>query len=724
MNRTPVSILRSIEILSPLSRNELELLYSYMNTEKYCKGETLFNEGDSGEVMYIVLSGSVSISVNTPDGKVLEIAEITAGNFFGEMSIFDSAVRSATCSPKLDSSVLSLKAADFYEFIKNNPKAGSNILHRMLKTTTLRLNKTGAFLSDMVTWGEKARARAITDDFTGLYNRRFLDEAIEDRFAEAKDEGHSLSVIMIDLDNFGTLNNEYGQEMGDKVILASVSIFKKLLRKEDILARYGGDEFIFLLPGMAGEESLSVCLKLVREVRKINLLKNLGGSLKDVTTSIGIATFPDHADSVSSLSEKADQALYKAKEAGRDRAVLWANEDGEAITKIGISSIKKRNRIINNIFTAIIEGDCFLVMGHQNPDEDCISSMIAMGLMLNKFSKTVYLLIPEKINENFQYLLNICRYNSIELHHNEEALPCEISTVFFMDTPKPEMREIFSGSKDVYNNKEILKIEIDHHLEADSTYIGEKDYCYVDEASSASELVGMLAFKLKNREDIINSFNIQDLFSRNFVLAVLTGIIGDSKMGKYLKTRREKWFYRLFSNMFNEMLTNKTHKNSGNFSTMNEVFTELQHMSIHEDECFTMMMKQKVNISPKIGSVVVTQEVIKQMRVLFDHDTIVTVARYAADSLAEYSKVLSLVAYYDDKKDSDLIQFRVRRSHSYRALDLRNILETFGIKNGGGHPGAIGFRLPAAEIPDLNEYVEVLVKGMGKMIMEADGSKN
>ncbi len=719
MNKTPVSILKSIEILSPLSRNELELLYSYMNTEKYCKGETLFNEGDSGEVMYIVLSGSVSISVNTPDGKVLEIAEIISGNFFGEMSIFDSVVRSATCTPKCDTTVLSLKAADFYEFIKNNPIAGSNIMQQMLKITTLRLNKTGAFLSDIVTWGEQARTRAITDDFTGLYNRRFLDEAFEDRFAEAKGEDKYLSVIMIDLDNFGTLNNEYGQEMGDKVILAVVPIFKKLFRKEDILARYGGDEFTFLLPGTTGEESLSICSKLVKEVRKISLLKNLGGSLKDVTTSIGIACFPDHANSVSGLSEKADQALYKAKEAGRDRAVLWTNEVDEVLTKTGIASIKKRNLIIDNIFAAIVERDCFLVMGHKDPDEDCISSMIAISLLLNKFSKTVCLLIPEKINENFQYLLNICRYNAIELIHNKEGLPCNISTVFFMDTPKPEMREKFSASKDLYNNKDILKIEIDHHLEADSSYIGDRDYCFVDEASSASELVGMMAFKLKNREDIINSFNIQDLFSRNFVLAVLTGIIGDSKMGKYLKTRREKWFYRLFSNMFNEMLTNKTHKDSGNFSTMDEVFTELQQMSMHEDECFTLMMKQKVDISPQIASIIVTQKVIKEMRNVFDHDTIVTVARYAADSLAEYSRTLSLVAYYDDNKDSNLIQFRIRRSHSFKTLDLRTILKVFDIKNGGGHPGAIGFRIPAADVPDLHEYVKFLVDGIEKLIIGA-----
>ncbi|MCK5673353.1 MAG: cyclic nucleotide-binding domain-containing protein, partial [Spirochaetales bacterium] len=100
MNKTPVEILQSIEILSSLSNKELDSLYSHMNIEKYKEGQVLFNEGEAGEHMYIILSGSVSISVNTPDGKILEIAEITEGNFFGEMSIFDRSVRSATCSPK------------------------------------------------------------------------------------------------------------------------------------------------------------------------------------------------------------------------------------------------------------------------------------------------------------------------------------------------------------------------------------------------------------------------------------------------------------------------------------------------------------------------------------------------------------------------------------------------------------------------------------------------
>jgi len=388
------------------------------------------------------------------------------------------------------------------------------------------------------------------------------------------------------------------------------------------------------------------------------------------------------------------------------------------MVKTIIPKIPERNSIIDNIVTAIDKRDFFIVMGHKNPDEDCISSMIAVSLLLSKFSKTVYILIPEKINDNYQYLLNICRYNAIELIHNNESIPNNISTIFFMDTPKPDMREKFIGSDGIYKRQDILKIEIDHHLEADSGYIGDKGYCFVDEASSASELVGMLAFKLKNKKDLIEKYNIQDIFSRNFVLAVLTGIIGDSKMGKYLKTRRERWFYSLLSSMFEEMLTNKTHKFSKNFSTMEEVFNELQQMSREEDECFSIIMEQKVNISPKIGTVIVNQEIIKKLRMKFDHETLVTVTRYAADSLAEYSHLLSLVVYFDDKKDSNLIQFRIRRSHSYKILDLRAILKKFSILNGGGHPGAIGFRIPETEISDLYEYVVFLVNGI-EALMES-----
>ncbi len=721
MSQRAVDMLKSIDILSSLDPEELNELYSLMSMERYPEGDTLFREGDTGESMYFVLSGCIAISVRTEDGEVVELAQIPEGSFFGEMSIFDSARRSATCVPKADTDVLTLKAADFYRFIKSSPAAGFRVMQAMLRTTAGRLNETGAFLSDMVTWGEKARMRAITDEFTGLYNRRFLEQAARERLTEAKGRGAQLSLVMLDLDHFGTLNDEYGQALGDRVILAAVEAFRSTLPDEAVLIRYGGDEFTFLLPDTAADAALESCNRLLKALGKIDLLRGLSGSITRLSASMGIAAYPGDGASIDLLMEKADRALYRAKEAGRAMAVIsqasvqevHRGPPGETQEKKSrIFSLRERNQIIDRIFLTLAYEDHFLLLGHKDPDEDCIASMIAMGLLISKFSKHVSIVIPRKLNENFYFLIDICRHNEIEIIYNDQSPPERISTVFLMDTPKPQMRESFPGSESFIERDDLLRIEIDHHLQADSAYGGDPGYRLVDEASSAAELVGILACKLASRPALTEAFHIQELFSRNFVLAVLTGIIGDSKMGKYLKTRREHWFYGLFSKLFNEMLRGKTRRNSNNFFSKEQVFAELQRLSREEEECFNAMMGLQVSFSSKVAAVVIERGEMKDFSSRFDHDTIVSVARYTADILAESSRMLSLIAYPDGRGEEELIQFRVRRSRHFKEFDVRGILDAYSIENGGGHPGAIGFRIPAREIPDLREYSRDLIRGI------------
>ena len=386
--------------------------------------------------------------------------------------------------------------------------------------------------------------------------------------------------------------------------------------------------------------------------------------------------------------------------------------------KAGIPTIAEKNRIINNIINAITSRNHFLLVGHKNPDEDCIASMVAFSLLLSKFYRKAHLVICSKVHPHFQYLLNICRYNSIGIVEECGKIPEKISTVIIFDTPKPSMLQDFPGSSSLLSDGNILKIEIDHHLEADSDYSGDKGYCLVDEASSASELVGLIAFKLKNRTELLERHQVFELFSRNLVLAVLTGIIGDSKMGKYLKTNREKWFYRNFSNMFNQLLSRKTHKGSKNLSTMKEVFAELEKLSEKEDACFRYMMKRKNSSSSVIRSVVLKPADMEYLKVNYDHETIITVARFTADKLAEESGYLSLIVYYDDPDISNLIQFRMRRSQAFKKLDLRKVIVHFSIENGGGHPGAIGFRIDRDLIENIDEYVNLLVSGTEALIKE------
>ena len=375
-----------------------------------------------------------------------------------------------------------------------------------------------------------------------------------------------------------------------------------------------------------------------------------------------------------------------------------------------IPSIHEKNEVIHRIIDIMIRREHFLILGHQSPDEDCISSMVAFGLLLSKLNKDVRLCTAENLNTHFQYLIKICRYNSILVDQPCKRERLKVDTVIICDTPK---RSMIEGSPEIMNlldDSEILKIEIDHHIGGDSEYIGDRGYCLVTEASSSSELIGHLAFKLNNRRDLLRQYQISNLFTRNVVLAILTGIIGDSQMGQFLKSRREKRYYSIFSNLFNSLLTKETTKET-NFSNMDEIFVELQKNSSSEQECFSYFM-ERTRFSPSVGYVTLDPEDMRHLRNMCDNETIVSVSRAVANVLADESKKFSLVVYYDDPDVSDLIQFRMRRSRAYNGFDLRRVLELFNIENGGGHEGAIGFRIQKMERADLDRYVENILGGI------------
>ncbi len=308
-----------MEILSGLSEGEIAEILSRFGTSDFGEGDILFAEGDEGKELYVVESGEIAVSIGLPGGGEKEIARVAPGDFFGEMSIFEDAPRSATCRARAAAKLLSLNRESFFRLIDDRPDIAVKMMSRMLNIATKRLRSTSRFVADTVRWGEEARRRAITDDLTGLYNRRYLDEALKDQFALASRKGHPLSVVMMDLDNFREINERYGADAGDRAIVAVAEQFRRHLRKADIPARYGGDEFIALMPdadlGLAEETAESI----KEAVRGISIHEEHGAVL--VTVSQGIASFPSTESTLKGLLAGADRALYAAKERGRDRIV-------------------------------------------------------------------------------------------------------------------------------------------------------------------------------------------------------------------------------------------------------------------------------------------------------------------------------------------------------------------------------------------------------------------
>ncbi len=323
--------LKSVRIFRDLSDEEIQGLLELLQPRRLSKGETLFQQGDPGGELFVVESGALGIAVSLDDGKKLEIAAFTVGDFFGEMSIFEKESRSATCYAKSPSRLLAMNEREFFRLVESNPASAGKMMTQMLAVTRQRLEDTGGFLSDMVQWGEDARRRAITDPLTGLYNRRYLEEALEEYFMKARDSSKPLSVVMLDLDHFREINERYSEKAGDKVILAAAQIYRRFLRPTDVAARYGGDEFTFILPDTDRETARRIMENIRCTIEESDLLeeavpncidKTAESSPPRVTTSQGLACFPEHASDPKTLREAADSALYRAKELGRNRVVV------------------------------------------------------------------------------------------------------------------------------------------------------------------------------------------------------------------------------------------------------------------------------------------------------------------------------------------------------------------------------------------------------------------
>jgi diguanylate cyclase (GGDEF)-like protein len=163
---------------------------------------------------------------------------------------------------------------------------------------------------------------SIADSLTGLYHHRFLELRLEEELARSKRYKRPLSLVMIDIDDFKRVNDEKGHLMGDRVLMAVASILKRVTRAEDVVARYGGDEFSIIMPRTSRDSMRSVVERLKVEVEKINF------SGIRITVSIGIGYFDGKEAEFDcrDLIRRADEALYLVKRSGRNRVEMIVKE--------------------------------------------------------------------------------------------------------------------------------------------------------------------------------------------------------------------------------------------------------------------------------------------------------------------------------------------------------------------------------------------------------------
>ncbi|MFG3818622.1 diguanylate cyclase [Limnothrix redekei] len=168
---------------------------------------------------------------------------------------------------------------------------------------------------------ETLQQQSIRDPLTGLYNRRYLEEALEQAVCRARRDRSPIGAIILDIDHFKQFNDTFGHDAGDLVLQEVAQFLQSRIRGSDIACRYGGEEMTLILPGATLEETVQRAEVMCQELKYLSL-RHGGQTLGAITASFGVASFPQHAVTVATLLQAADAALYQAKWAGRDRVVV------------------------------------------------------------------------------------------------------------------------------------------------------------------------------------------------------------------------------------------------------------------------------------------------------------------------------------------------------------------------------------------------------------------
>jgi diguanylate cyclase (GGDEF)-like protein len=181
---------------------------------------------------------------------------------------------------------------------------------------------------------DQLRDQSIRDALTGMFNRRYLLETCRREFSRAARAGQSVSILSIDVDHFKKFNDNHGHDAGDTVLRAVADVLKSSFRDEDVPCRFGGEEFVVMLPGATAAAAAQKAEELRIRVEAL-VVRYVDGNLPRITVSTGVAAFPDCGDNPPAVLKAADEALYRAKDAGRNRVELSSGAQAKSASALG-----------------------------------------------------------------------------------------------------------------------------------------------------------------------------------------------------------------------------------------------------------------------------------------------------------------------------------------------------------------------------------------------------
>ncbi|MCP5145751.1 MAG: GGDEF domain-containing protein [Gammaproteobacteria bacterium] len=274
------------------------------------QGQRLLGPGEINHDLFLVESGQLGVYADS--AIELLLATIQPGDCAGELSVLEGEATSAAVIAMEPTEVVIIKSEQLWSLMAQSPV----IAYNLLRTLGQRLRQDHVALRASLEGRQALEEAATTDPLTGLLNRRGMSDLFERELARVHRDGHSAAMFMLDIDYFKRINDSLGHRAGDLVLVHLAQNMRRCLRPSDLVARFGGEEFCVLLPGVDPGSVEDAALRLHRALGDMD--ESTRRSPVSYTVSIG-ATHSLSGDHINAMVERADAALYLAKQQGRNR---------------------------------------------------------------------------------------------------------------------------------------------------------------------------------------------------------------------------------------------------------------------------------------------------------------------------------------------------------------------------------------------------------------------
>jgi diguanylate cyclase (GGDEF)-like protein len=303
--------LHGLDVLKGVRLASVEQLLETCDVRTLAPGDVLLHLGQSNDFMYLILSGR--LAVHLEDTTTEPVAILEAGETVGELSVMDDSPASAFVIAQAATRLLVVDEPHFWNLVNASHDFAVNLLLSLAR----RLRANNTTVSSNIKLQREYKRNAMIDGLTGLYNRRWIDDALPRFVTRYAKGGQPLGILMIDVDHFKKFNDTYGHAVGDKVLIAVARVLREHLRPTDLVARYGGEEFLVILP----DTNVEIGRQCAERVRTAIAAERLEDVDARITISLGGACLAP-SDSVADFLARADDALYASKHAGRNRVTF------------------------------------------------------------------------------------------------------------------------------------------------------------------------------------------------------------------------------------------------------------------------------------------------------------------------------------------------------------------------------------------------------------------